>query len=122
MGPALRQKIWGRGSRVVVLGSLERIEHRLLARLKLHDYAIDGVRRALPAARVGGMDTAGSGGRITRSFIEHCLRGTNYATGQIGTPLDFISFHAKGAPTYTNGHVRMGIANQLRTVDEGFKI
>lgn len=90
--------------------------------LRLHDYAMDGVKRALPTARVGGMDTAGSGGRITRNFIEHCLRGTNYVTGQTGTPLDFISFHAKGAPTYTNGHVRMGIANQLRTVDEGFKI
>jgi xylan 1,4-beta-xylosidase len=89
---------------------------------KLHDYAIDAVRRALPTAKVGGPDTAGSGGRFTREFIEHCLRGTNYATGKIGTPLDFLSFHAKGAPTTTNGHVRMGIANQLRTIDEGFRI
>ncbi|MEW6157421.1 MAG: beta-xylosidase [Verrucomicrobiota bacterium] len=89
---------------------------------KLHDYAIDGVRRALPTARVGGPDSAGSGGRWTRNFIEHCLRGTNYATGKIGTPLDFVSFHAKGAPVYTNGHVRMGIANHLRTIEEGFRI
>ena len=89
---------------------------------KLHDYAIDAVRRALPTARVGGADTAGSGGRFTREFLEHCLRGTNYATGRIGTPLDFISFHAKGAPVYTNGHVRMGIAAQLRTIEEGFRI
>jgi xylan 1,4-beta-xylosidase len=89
---------------------------------KLHDYAIDAVRRALPTAKVGGPDTAGSGGRFTREFIEHCLRGTNFATGRIGTPLDFISFHAKGAPTTTNAQVRMGIANQLRTVDEGFRI
>src|ERR1041385_4895393 len=49
---------------------------------KLHDYAIDGVRRALPTARVGGADSAGSGGKFTRDFLEHCLRGTNYATGQ----------------------------------------
>jgi xylan 1,4-beta-xylosidase len=90
--------------------------------LKLHDYAIDGVRRALPTARVGGADTAGSGGRFTRQFLEHCLRGTNFATGKIGTPLDFVSFHAKGAPVYTNDHVRMGIANQLRTVEDGFRI
>jgi xylan 1,4-beta-xylosidase len=89
---------------------------------KLHDYAIDAVRRALPMAKVGGPDTAGSGGRFTREFIEHCLRGTNYATGRIGTPLDFVSFHAKGAPTTTNGHVRMGIANQLRTIEDGFRI
>jgi xylan 1,4-beta-xylosidase len=90
--------------------------------LKLHDYAIDGVRRALPTARVGGADTAGSGGRFTRQFLEHCLSGTNFASGKIGTPLDFISFHAKGAPTYTNDHVRMGIANQLRTIEDGFRI
>jgi xylan 1,4-beta-xylosidase len=89
---------------------------------KLHDYAIDAVRRALPTAKVGGPDTAGSGGRFTREFFEHCLRGTNYATGQIGTPLDFVSLHAKGAPTYADGHVRMGIANQLRTIDDGFRI
>ena len=89
---------------------------------KLHDYAIDAVRRALPTARVGGADTAGSGGRFTRDFIEHCLRGTNYATGKVGTPLDFVSFHAKGAPVTTNGHVRMGIAAQLRTIEDGFRI
>jgi xylan 1,4-beta-xylosidase len=89
---------------------------------KLHDYAIAGVRHALPTARVGGPDCAGSGGRWTRDFLEHCLRGTNYATGKVGTPLDFVSFHAKGAPVYTNDHVRMGIANQLRTIDEGFRL
>ena len=89
---------------------------------KLHDYAIDGVRRALPTARVGGPDWAGSGGKLQREFIEHCLRGKNYATGQTGTPLDFISFHAKGAPQFIEGHVRMGIAAQLRTIDDGFKI
>jgi xylan 1,4-beta-xylosidase len=89
---------------------------------KLHDYAIAGVRRALPTARVGGPDTAGSGGQFTRDFFEHCLRGTNYATGKKGTPLDFVSFHAKGAPEFVDGHVRMGIANQLRTIDAGFGI
>ena len=67
-------------------------------------------------------DTAGSGGRFTREFIEHCLRGTNYVTGKIGTPLDFVSFHAKGSPVFTKGHVRMGIANQLRTINDGFGI
>ena len=66
---------------------------------KLHDYAIDGVRRRLPTARVGGPDAAGGGGSCQRDFLEHCLRGTNYATGEIGTPIDFISFHAKGSPT-----------------------
>ncbi len=90
--------------------------------LKLHDYAIDGVRRALPTARVGGADTAGSGGNFTRNFLEHCLRGTNFATGNIGTPLDFLSFHAKGSPAFTDGHVRMGIAAQLNNIADAFRI
>jgi len=89
---------------------------------KLHDFAIDAVRRVVPTARVGGPDTAGSGGQFMRDFLEHCLRGTNYATGRIGTPIDFVSFHAKGSPVFTNGHVRMGIANQLRTIDAGFRL
>ncbi len=89
---------------------------------RLHDYALDAIRRALPTARVGGPDAAGSGGKFMRDFIEHNLRGTNYATGQTGTPFDFISFHAKGAPRFVDGHVQMGIANQLRAIDAGFGI
>jgi xylan 1,4-beta-xylosidase len=87
---------------------------------RLHDHAIDAVRRALPTARVGGPDTAGDGGKFMDDFLEHCLRGTNYATGKTGTPLDFVSFHAKGAPSFVEGHVQMGIAAQLRTIDAGF--
>ncbi len=89
---------------------------------KLHDFAIDAVRRALPKARVGGPDVAGHGGKFTRDFLAHCLRGTNYATGGVGTPLDFVSFHAKGAPRYVEGHVQMGIATHLRTIDDGFRM
>ncbi|HLP26393.1 MAG TPA: beta-xylosidase, partial [Acidobacteriota bacterium] len=89
---------------------------------KLHDYAVAGVRRALPTARVGGPHTAGAGGKFMRDFLEHCLRGTNYATGQRGTPLDFVAFHAKGSPTFVDGHVRMGISNHLRTIEDAFNI
>jgi len=89
---------------------------------KLHDYAIDAVRRALPTARVGGPDTAGSGGQFMRDFLEHNLHGTNYANGKQGTPLDFISFHAKGSPKFVDGHVQMAISNQLRAIDSGFQI
>ena len=89
---------------------------------KLHDYAIDAVRCALPDARVGGPDTAGPGGQFMRDFLEHCLRGTNFANGEKGTPLDFVSFHAKGRPKYVNGYVQMGMDNQLRDIDRGFQI
>jgi len=86
---------------------------------KLYDYAVAGVRRALPEARVGGPETAGgAGGTFLGHFLEHCVRGTNYVTGQRGAPLDFVSFHAKGSPVYTNGHVRMSMASQLRSVEE----
>ncbi|PTY03257.1 beta-xylosidase [Opitutaceae bacterium EW11] len=88
---------------------------------KLHDYAIDGIRRALPTARVGGPHTAGSGGAFMDGFLEHVVKGTNYATGKIGTPTDFIAFHAKGEPTFVDGHVRTGIHAQLKALDNGFR-
>ena len=87
---------------------------------RLHDYATDAVRRALPTARVGGPDVAGSGGAFMDGFLQHVTTGTNFATGKVGTPIDFLSFHAKGQPSVVDGHVRMGIANQLKTADEAF--
>jgi xylan 1,4-beta-xylosidase len=88
---------------------------------KLYDFAVDGIRRAIPSAHVGGPHTAGGpGGQFLRNFLAHCVRGTNYATGVVGSPLDFVAFHAKGSPTFENGHVRMGIANELQNVDAGF--
>ncbi len=90
---------------------------------KLHDYAVDGVRRALPNAKVGGPETAdGPGGEFLRKFLEHCARGKNYATGKIGTPLDFIAFHAKGSPKFMDGHVRMNMAHQLTNIDDAFEV
>jgi xylan 1,4-beta-xylosidase len=93
---------------------------------KLYDYAVDGVKRALPTARVGGPHVTGPLGartqQLLRDFLEHCLRGTNYATGKVGSPLDFIAFHAKGAPRVVDGHVRMGITNQLRAISNAFQI
>jgi len=90
---------------------------------KLYDYAVEGVRRALPAARVGGPETAGGpGGPFLREFLQHCAHETNYVTGRVGSPLDFISFHAKGSPVFTNDHVRMGMANQFRDIDRAFAV
>jgi xylan 1,4-beta-xylosidase len=89
---------------------------------KLHDYAIAGVRRALPGARVGGPHTAGHGATFMEGFLEHVTSGRNFATGETGTPTDFLSFHAKGSPTFVDGHVRMGIKEQLQTIDQGFRM
>ena len=90
---------------------------------KLYDYAIDGVRRALPTARVGGPETAGgAGGNFLRAFLEHCAHGTNYVSGKIGSPLDFIAFHAKGSTVYLNDHVRMGMSSALRNMNDAFAV
>jgi len=89
---------------------------------RLHDFAIAGVRRALPTARVGGADFAGPGGKFAEGFYTHVSTGTNYATGDKGTPTDFVSFHAKGSPAFVDGHVRLGIAAQLKGIDEGFAL
>jgi len=93
---------------------------------KLYDYAVDGVRHALPEAKVGGPATTGPGAAkaasFLKQFLQHCASGTNFATGKTGAPLDFISFHAKGAPELKDGHVQMGLAHELRDVDEGLKI
>ncbi len=95
--------------------------------MKLYDFAAEGLRRALPNARIGGPEVTGPNGArtqgILRNFIEHCIRGTNFATGKIGTPLDLVTFHAKGAPqVMPDGHVRMSVGNQLRAIANGFTI
>ena len=93
---------------------------------EFYDYSAEAVKRALPAARVGGPATTGPSGEraaaFLRQFLEHCARGQNYATGKTGTSLDFISFHAKGAPKLVDGRVQMGLANNLRDAADGFAI
>jgi xylan 1,4-beta-xylosidase len=94
--------------------------------LKLYDYSVDAVLRALPGAQVGGPDSTGpandKSAEFLRLFLDHCAHQKNFATGKTGAPLDFISFHPKGAPVFENGHVRMGIAHHLAAIDRGFKI
>ena len=93
---------------------------------KLYDYTVNAVRRALPGATVGGPHSTGPGwdeaARFLRRFLKHCAEGTNAVTGESGTPLDFIAFHAKGAPKVVDGHVRMDMGSQLRDISKGFEI
>jgi xylan 1,4-beta-xylosidase len=93
---------------------------------KLYDYTADAVKRALPTARIGGPHVTGPSGngaaQFLKTFLNHCISDTNAVSGTIGAPLDFIAFHAKGAPKIINGHVRMGISNQLRDISSGFEI
>ncbi|MBN2309116.1 MAG: hypothetical protein JXR94_09110 [Candidatus Hydrogenedentes bacterium] len=59
--------------------------------LRIYDHAVAGATRADPAIRIGG-----PGGADTiwcRPFLEHCLSGTNDATGETGCRTDFLSWH-----------------------------
>jgi xylan 1,4-beta-xylosidase len=89
---------------------------------KLFDFTVAGVRRALPTARVGGPEVTGGAQEMLRTFLQHTSAGTNAVTGSIGTPLDLITFHAKGSPTFVENRVRMGVANQLRSIDSHFAV
>jgi len=90
---------------------------------KLYDYAVAGVQSALPGAKVGGPATTSprsdKAQKFLQNFLEHVNTGKSAATGGV-VPLDFISFHVKGQPTITNGHVQMGIDRELKDADRGF--
>jgi xylan 1,4-beta-xylosidase len=92
---------------------------------KLYDYAVAGVRAALPDAMVGGPATTGPAGAKSSAFLgtflEHCLHDKSAADGK-PIPLDFISFHPKGRTTLIDGHVRMGLSNELQAAQTGFEI
>ncbi|KAB7729935.1 beta-xylosidase [Rudanella paleaurantiibacter] len=92
---------------------------------KLYDYAADGLKRACPECTIGGPHTTSprsdkAYSYLTR-FIEHCLRGQNYATGKVGTPLQYIGFHAKGNPEFVDGHIRMNMGVQLKDIQRAFE-
>ena len=93
---------------------------------KLYDYSSAAVKRALPTTRVGGPHATGPSGKgaaeFLKTFLTHCISDTNYVTGKIGSPIDFIAFHAKGAPRVVNNHVRMNLGQQLRDISSGFAI
>ena len=87
---------------------------------KLYDYAADGLRKALPTARIGGCDITGGGTKFLATFIKHCLNDTNYATRRTGSPLDIVLFHAKGQPKVVNGTVVMNVGTQMRNIRDAF--
>jgi xylan 1,4-beta-xylosidase len=93
--------------------------------LKLYDYAVAGVRAALPTAMVGGPGSTGplseKATTFLDNFLKHCLNDKSAANGR-PIPLDFVSFHPKGRPSFVDGHVRMGITSELNAANTGFKI
>jgi len=92
---------------------------------KLYDYAVDGLKRACPECTIGGPHTTSPRSekayKYLTDFIEHCLRGKNYATGKTGTPLQYVGFHAKGSPEFIDGHIRMNMGVQLKDIQRAFE-
>lgn len=84
---------------------------------ELYDHTVAAVKRALPSARVGGPASTGPGNpkaaTFLRQFLQHCAGGS---------PLDFISYHAKGRPDVVDGRIRMGLSTQLKDVAAGLEI
>jgi len=85
---------------------------------KLYEYAVKAVRRALPTARVGGPATTSPRGakaaEYLRQFLEYCQKNK--------VPLDFVTYHAKGAPRVTGDHVQMNISVEMNDVNRGMEI
>lgn len=94
--------------------------------LMLYDYAANGLKRACPTCVIGGPHTTNPSGETAlnylQGFLEHCISGTNYATSEIGSPVEFVAFHAKGSPEIDGDHIRMDMSNQLKSISNGFEI
>ena len=74
---------------------------------KLYDYSVEAVKSVNPNLKVGGPVTTDSGQTFLDAFLKHVTQGMNYANQQIGSQIDFISFHSKGAsfrPSMSFGH------------------
>ncbi|MGA8043814.1 MAG: beta-xylosidase [Terracidiphilus sp.] len=92
---------------------------------RLYDFTAAAIRKVLPTARIGGPEATGISDHsepFLRQFLDHCARGSNAATGGVGAPLDFISYHPKGNPKFVDGHVVMSVGTQLRAVERGMKV
>jgi len=94
--------------------------------IKLYDYTADAVKRALPSAVMGGPHSTGPSWDeaevFLRTFLDHIVDGKNYATGEIGAPLDYIGFHAKGKPVLKDSTILMNMGTQMRDISKGFEI
>jgi len=93
---------------------------------KMYDYAAWALKKACPKAIIGGPHTTSprdeKAANWLKSFINHCINGKNYKTGEKGSPLDYVGFHAKGSPKLIDGHVQMNINYQLKDISRGFEI
>ncbi|MDQ2642761.1 MAG: beta-xylosidase [Myxococcota bacterium] len=86
----------------------------------LYDYTEAALHAVFPEAKLGGPAVASPDREFFGQFLDHCADGVNAVTGETGTRLDLVSFHAKGGVTITDDHVQMDLGNQLRLHRSGF--
>lgn len=89
---------------------------------RLYDYTEAALHAVLKDASLGAPAVANPERPFLRQFLEHCATGTNAVTGETGTRLDMVSFHAKGGVGRVNGNVQMDLGTQLRLHRSGFDV
>jgi xylan 1,4-beta-xylosidase len=88
--------------------------------LKLFRYTEQALHEVMPKAQLGGPHAADARGSFLRNFLRDCAEAKNPLTGEIGTRLDYVGFHAKGGVVFRNGHVVMSMRGQLSRHLSGF--
>lgn len=81
---------------------------------RLYDFTEAALHEVMPNAPLGGPAIVRPDDSFLADFLEHCASGTNAVTGETGTRLDLVTFHAKGGTTLNEDSVRMNLGNQLR--------
>ncbi len=87
---------------------------------ELYDHTEAALHQAIPDAALGGPAVASASGSFLTQFLEHCATGNNAVTGNAGTRLDLVTFHAKGGVAMNGDYVEMNLGNQLRLHRAGF--
>jgi xylan 1,4-beta-xylosidase len=67
---------------------------------KLYDFFAHAVKEVNPDIKIGGGAFSSTATYKnpdqTREFFDHVTNGTNYATGETGSPIDYVSMHSYG--------------------------
>ena len=116
----------------LVLRGLERAGHRLLAglarglsealRLRRRWAEARGADGAASADRTSPARTGRGPSRCSATLSSIACAGPTSRPGRSDRRSTTSRFHAKGAPRVVDGHVRMGVSNQLRAIANGFEI
>ena len=95
--------------------------------LKLYDYFAKAIKEVNRDIKIGGPAFTSTGTwnkpQNFRFFLEHVSNGKNYATGEIGAPIDFIAVHTYGGsgggagPGRKSPEVDYLIEQQIRLAD-----